>query len=285
MENTFFIPKDQNLLDPTLDSTFKTLFTKSSQGSKHALKSLVRAITGFEPSDVQVINNELPKEYFYAKDIRLDLQCKMTDGSRIDIEMQTCPDGDNLALRSLYYACRMVSGLDTKGETYQELSKVYQVMFTDFRMFKESDDYLQRFTLKNDALELCDNLQIIFIQMPLFKDMGKENFTDMEKWIIFLKESTNKDKRDLLNSIIESDEGIREAGEILMTISAEEREWALQEMRFKGKRDYESGLLAAKREGIAEGKMEDARGMKAENIPLETIVKITGLSAEQVAAL
>ena len=87
--------------------------------------------------------------------------------------------------------------------------------------------------------------------------------------------------KTLLNSIIESDEGIREAGEILMTISAEEREWALQEMRFKGKRDYESGLLAAKREG----KIEDARGMKAEEIPLETIVKITGLSAEQVAAL
>ena len=70
-----------------------------------------------------------------------------------------------------------------------------------------------------------------------------------------------------------------------MTISAEEREWALQEMRFKGKRDYESGLLAAKREGIAEGKMEVARGMKAKNIPIDVITEITGLTPEQIAAL
>ena len=74
-----------------------------------------------------------------------------------------------------------------------------------------------------------------------------------------------------------------------MTISAEEREWALQEMRFKGKRDYESGLLAAKREGIEagrnQGKMEVARGMKAKNIPMDVIAEITGLPLEQIAVL
>ena len=82
-----------------------------------------------------------------------------------------------------------------------------------------------------------------------------------------------------------SSKGIREAGEILMTISDDEREWAIQESRYKGKVDYEAGLLASHDKGVEEGKLEDARGMKAEGIPTETIVKITGLTAEQVEAL
>ena len=90
-----------------------------------------------------------------------------------------------------------------------------------------------------------------------------------------------------------SDEGIREAGEILMTISEDEKEWARQISRLKGEWDFKSSVVTAKREGLAEGREEGikigvetaARGMKAENIPLETIVKITGLTAEQVASL
>ncbi len=74
MKKKFIIPKDKNLLDPKKDSIFKTLFTKSGQGTKNALKSLVKAIVGYEPKDVEVINNELTKDITYAKDIRFDLQ-------------------------------------------------------------------------------------------------------------------------------------------------------------------------------------------------------------------
>lgn len=291
MENKFFIPKDAELLDPKMDSTFKTLFTRDSRGSGIALKSLVSAIIGNEPASVEVINNELPKEVLYAKEIRLDLQCKMEDGSRIDIEIQTCPDGDNLRKRSLYYGCRMLSSMSTSGKHYFELPKVYQVMFTNFTLFKESRDYMQQFRMKSGDIELCDTLQVIFIQMPLLKEetIEEKNLNEIEKWVIFLRDSTDKDKRDLLNRIMATDRGIKEAGEILMTISADEREWAIQESRYKGRMDYESGLAASHakgvEEGIEQGKLEDARSMKAKNLPIELITEITGLTSEQVAAL
>ena len=287
MENKFFIPKDADLLDPKMDSTFKTLFTRDSRGSGIALKSLVSAIIGDEPASVEVINNELPKEVLYAKEIRLDLQCKMEDGSRIDIEIQTCPDGDNLRKRSLYYGCRMLSSMSNRGQHYFELPKVYQVMFTNFTLFKESRDYMQSFRMKSGDIELCDTLQVIFIQMPLLKEetIEEKNLNEIEKWVIFLRDSTDKEKRDLLNRIMATDRGIKEAGEILMTISADEREWAIQESRYKGKMDYESGLAASHAKGVEEGLETAARGMKEKNIPLEDIVEITGLTAEQVAAL
>lgn len=287
MEKKFFIPKDKNLLDPKRDSIFKTLFTKSGQGTKNALKSLVKAIVGYEPKDVEVINNELAKDVSYAKDIRLDLQCKMQDGSRVNVEIQTCPVSDNLRIRSLYYGCRMVSDFEMKGKKYYTLPKIYQVMFTDFQLFQENDSYIQSFTMRNEDIELSDNLRVIFIQMPLFKeeDKNKENLQDIEKWVIFLRDSTNKKKRDLLNSIINTDEGIKEAGEILMYISDDERERAIQESHYKAQVDYESGMLASHDKGFEEGIETVARGMKTENIPIEVITKITGLTAEQVAAL
>ena len=295
MKNTIFIPKDAELLDPKMDSTFKSLFTHDSRGSGIALKSLVSAIIGNEPASVEVINNELPKEVLYAKEIRLDLQCKMEDGSRIDIEIQTCPDGDNLRKRSLYYGCRMLSSMSNSGQHYFELPKVYQVMFTNFTLFKESRDYMQCFRMKSGDIELCDTLQVIFIQMPLLKEetIEEKNLNEIEKWVIFLKYITDKSKRDLLNEIMGSNEGIREAGEILMTISADEREWAIQESRYKGRMDYESGLAASHAKGLEEGVeigeqqgLETAaKGMKAKNLPIELITEITGLTAEQVAAL
>ena len=287
MTEKMFIPKDRNLLDPKKDSTFKTLFGGEGESSKIALKSLVTAIIGHEPESVEVINNELPKEVDEAKDIRLDLQCKMEDGSRIDVEIQTCLGGDDLRIRSLYYGCRMLSSIDMRGRPYKHLPKVYQVMFADFRLFSESDDYMQCFNMKNGDIELTDRLQIIFIQMPLFKENAGEikNLSDIEKWIIFLRDSADKDKRDLLNRIMATNKGIKEAGALLMTISKEEREWAIKESIYKGQMDRQSEILSAHAKGKEEGKIEDARGMKAKNIPLDVITKITGLTAEQVAEL
>ena len=235
------------------------------------------------------MNNELPSEVLYAKDIRLDLQCRMPDGERINIEMQTCLGNDNLKARSLYYGCRLLSSFDMQGKPYRQMPRVYQVMFTDFTLFDRESGYMQTFTMRNGDSELVDNLQIIFIQMPLVKIGERErepkNFTEIEKWVIFLKYITDKSKRNLLNSIMGSSRGIREAGEILMTIIDDEREWAIQESRYKGKVDYEAGLIASHDKGLEEGIEKTVRGMKAENIPVETIIKITGLTAEQVAAL
>jgi len=47
----------------------------------------------------------------------------------------------------------------------------------------------------------------------------------------------------------------------------------------------EEGLEKGKAEGRKEGLKTAARGMKEESIPIETITKITGLTAEQVEAL
>ena len=347
MIEKFFIPEDFDLLDPKEDSTFKTLFIQEGEKAQIALKSLIKAIIGREPKVVMVLNSELPKDIKRVKDIRLDLQCEMEDSDRINIEMQTCHGDDNLKNRVLYYATRMMSTFDMKNKPYSVLPKVYHVMFTNFQLFNSDNRYLQTFKLQNDAKEeMSECMQFIFVQLNLFKINGRKinNLLDIEKWIIFLRDSADKEKRDLLNSIMASDKGIREAGEILMNISKDAKAWARQEMRFKARQDREAeeALHRMREEKFAEelkqaeekirqaheqikqaeeqakqaqdqalkaydqakqaeeqakqaqdqalkaydqAMIEAAKGMKAKKIPIETIIEITGLTAEQIEAL
>ena len=291
MEKKIFIPKDKDLTDPKKDSTFKTLFTKSGLGTKMALKNLVKALIDREPEDVMVINNELPKEVDEGKDIRLDLQCRMADGDLINIEIQTSRDNDSLTKRSIYYACRMMSSINLKGKKYEKIPRVYHVLFANFRLFDEDNDYMHRLIIRDENVRLEEPFQFIFIQIPLLQigDRDIKTLPDIEKWVIFLRDSTDKSKRDLLNAIMESNEGIREAGEILMEISEDLIEWSKKEMRFKAETDRLAALATAKEDGEKEGEQKGletaARGMKAKNIPIETIIEITGFTREQVEAL
>ena len=90
---------------------------------------------------------------------------------------------------------------------------------------------------------------------------------------------------DLWYKVVESNEGLRAAAEILIKMSQDPKEWEKQEKRKKVLMEYQIERKAVYDKGKERSKIEDARGMKSENIPVETIVKITGLTAEQVEAL
>jgi predicted transposase/invertase (TIGR01784 family) len=87
----------------------------------------------------------------------------------------------------------------------------------------------------------------------------------------------------------------------VMEMSEDEAERMIADAREKARRDKVAEIAYGRNEGIAEGlargiekglakgkaegKAEAAIGMKAENIPIETIAKITGLSAQKIKAL
>ena len=59
----------------------------------------------------------------------------------------------------------------------------------------------------------------------------------------------------------------------------------LAELREKWEMDWNSSMDYSKKEGIKEGKTEDAKKMKEEKIPIETIIRITGLTKEEIEKL
>ena len=64
----------------------------------------------------------------------------------------------------------------------------------------------------------------------------------------------------------------------------EEQRWRYA-LAMKQKWDYKNTIDYARKEGREEGKIEVAKEMLADNVPVETIMKYSGLTEEQVRAL
>ncbi|GHV92853.1 hypothetical protein AGMMS50268_33560 [Spirochaetia bacterium] len=126
-----------------------------------------------------------------------------------------------------------------------------------------------------------------------------------ERWSVFFRYVTDREKRELINEIVEYEEGIAMASEVLLTVSRDEAERAVLDHEYKNALDMQSLLVGAKREGIAEGweeglaegiaegreegygqaREETARKMKEMGLSSEQIMYATGLSLTDIEQL
>jgi predicted transposase/invertase (TIGR01784 family) len=109
--------------------------------------------------------------------------------------------------------------------------------------------------------------------------------TAPEQWGVFFRYLTDKSKREKINEIVEAEEGIAMASEVLMTISRDEVERARLMSEFKYQVDLRSHIVYAKQEAEQEKALGIARNFKAMGIPIEQIAQGTGLTEEQIRAL
>ena len=108
------LPMDLDILPPSDDRVFKLILT--SPEAKPALMDLISAILKRPVTDVLVRNNELPAGDTQEKAERLDVNCRIDDGSQVDLEMQasrieedTNGEHKNLKGKSIYYLCDLHS--------------------------------------------------------------------------------------------------------------------------------------------------------------------------------
>ena len=77
--------------------------------------------------------------------------------------------------------------------------------------------------------------------------------SNQEYWAVYFRYLTDKKKRMKINEILEYDEGIAMASEVLLSISRDEIEQARLMSEYKYELDTQSKLVHAKREGRQEG--------------------------------
>lgn len=102
------LPMGADILPPSDDRVFKLILT--NQEAKPVLIDLISSIIKRPVVDVEVRNNEIPPNDTQEKAERLDVNCRIDDGSQIDLEMQASriqeeSDGkhQNLKGKSIYY--------------------------------------------------------------------------------------------------------------------------------------------------------------------------------------
>jgi predicted transposase/invertase (TIGR01784 family) len=109
--------------------------------------------------------------------------------------------------------------------------------------------------------------------------------TDLEKWAVFFRYANVPTQRETVNKIIESKEALQMAGDLLLSVTQDERERAKLRSRRMFQTDMQSDLATAEDEGEKRGRLAIARNLIEMNMPLDQIVMATGLTREEVENL
>ena len=299
---------DADLLPPSDDRVFKLILTAPE--ARPVLADLISSIIGRPVTDVMVRNNELPPEDTEEKAQRFDANCKAADGTQVDFEMQASrmreyADGrhENLKGKSVYYLCDLHSSQSARGlRRYDALAQSWQVTFCSYTVFPERTDFLNYFSLRHDRDNglFSDAIHVVFIELSKLQGILQKpvsDLTDLEKWALFFKYANETECRDTMNRVIASKEVLQMAGELLMSVSQDERERAVYRSRKMYQTDRMSdlatsedigrreGLREGKRKGMREGMENAARNMLKLNRPWEEITAVTGLTKADLEAL
>ena len=131
---------------------------------------------------------------------------------------------------------------------------------------------------------MTDKFELDIIE--LLKIKGRENEKDqLLDWLIFLENPES----ERVTRKMEENENLKEAVEKLDRISEDEKMQRIIELREKAIRDehaiYAKGLDDGVEKGAREKQIEIAKSMLKENMDIEIIIKITGLTKEEIEKL
>jgi len=274
IKQTWNIDVDSAILSPLVDYIFKRIFTADDANSKAALIAFINSVLEHENDDkivdLTIVNPQIPVDRGTEKKSIFDIRAKYNSGRQAVIEMQKDPMSD-FKKRAQHIMSKIYASQEISGSDYDKLEKCYLICITNFNIIKETNDYFKDYRYRDrQGNDLTDHQTIVFFDLSKIDDTLSKNVDDMtnsEKWAIFLKYVSDDSKRNILNKILEREEGIRMATNILLQVSKDEEARAYYESELRFQLDQNSRFNHAKREGIAEGRAEGKK--EAENKALK----------------
>lgn len=281
--------------NPYTDFGFKKLF--GEEGSKDLLHDFLNQLLPqhHQIAELSFKNPEkiasTPKE----RKAIYDIYCKTAKGEQFIVEMQKAKV-NFFKDRALFYSSFPIKEQAKKGVWNFELMPVYFIAILNFHYDEneERQKFLRAVCLKDQDGEIFyDKLHFKFLQMPLFTKQEHELETHFDKWVYFLKNLENFDHiPTILNEPI-----FQKGFEIAELSHLTARQY---DAYLKSLVDYSEvqnvsdtsfgdgekiGIEKGKIAGKMEEKIEIAKGMLAEKLPLDLIVKLTGLSLPEIEKL
>ena len=278
----------------TNDFIFKKVFGK--KGNESILKDLLEAILKIKIEKIEIqAEVELERELVDDKTGILDIEATIDENTVIDIEMQM-QNQYNMKERTLYYWSGLYyTGLQ-KNENYKINKRAITINIMNFDMFKEGP-YHEKVELRRryKNILLTDKLEIHFIQLTKFmKEAKKEENKELWNWLTFICDKNEKE----VKKAMEENKEIKKANEQLEYLTGDEAVRRMAFLREKAERDYVTNMSGAREEGIEKGKkigvkegikegeknkaIEIAKEMLKEGMEIEKIIKITGLTKEEM---
>jgi len=286
------VPKVQiddtdDLIDICYDNVFKAVFTKESPESRKALSRLVSAFIGRDVQAVKITANEPAIDNIRDRQMRFDIACQTEKGELINVEMSLNPTSIE-PVRLEFHIGKLFTGQDIRGsdKDYGDLKEAYQIAFLVKERFFADDAFLHTFEYydRKNSMPLGGRSRIITLELSKLEEVVEKPAGEMsspEHWAVYFRYLRDMDKRRKINEILEYEEGIAMANEVLMTISRDQVERARLMSEFKYELDTRTRINDAKRET----KEEIVRNALAHGLSLEVIQDITGLDVEAIRSM
>ncbi|MDR2085931.1 MAG: Rpn family recombination-promoting nuclease/putative transposase [Dysgonamonadaceae bacterium] len=291
------------------DFGFKRVFANEER--KILLISLLNAILGDRETvkDIYYLQTEQLGEKNENRRAVYDIHCKNEREEYLIIEMQI---GKQLHFmdRSLYYVTFPIQAQAKKGKWNYALKPVYHIGILDFIHDRDSEYYLNRYSLINEKkfTKISSTLNFITIELPKFRKTIEECDGILDLWVYCfrnlpkMRERPTQLKGDIFDFLFELTDMNRFTTSELDAYRAYRRsseqydtveliaECSLQEGLQEGwKRGREEGLEDGLRKGLQKGKIEGmveiARNLRKMNFPIADIAEATGFTPEQIKQL
>ena len=270
-------------IDPKTDFAFKKIF--SSDKNKNILISFLNAIIYDNTNTIKsltIIDPANPGKIEVSKDSFLDVKALLDNGTTVIIEMQVI-HVKAFEKRVIYNLAKAYGNQLGKGEKYPTLRPYVALTITDFVLFEDRPQMINKFRFKEDTLlfNYRDELSLIFLELPKFHKELSELETLSDKWIYFLKDAPNLEViPDSLGAVPEIESALNIANRASLT--REELDFLeRQEMVIE---DNKGGIIFAQTQAYSELILVQLR-QKFGEIPPEFKIKMEDLSVEQFKLL
>jgi predicted transposase/invertase (TIGR01784 family) len=274
-------------INPYTDFGFKKLF--GEEGNKDLLMDFLNQLLPdyHQIADLSFKNPEKIPSTAKERKAIFDIYCQTKEGTRFIVEMQKAKV-NFFKDRSLFYSTFPIKEQAKRGGWNFKLMPVYFIAILDF-IYDEKEEkqkFLRAVSLKDQDGEIFyDKLHFKFLQMPLFIKTENELESHFDKWLYFLKnlESFDHIPAILNEPIFQKGFEIAEIAHLKPSQVESYEKSLLEYWELKNVKDtyFNDGEVS----GIMKEKYSTARALKAENMPIEFIIKITGLTAKEIEAL
>lgn len=270
----------------TDDLMFKMNFEKNLDALVILAKKYIEELKDWDTPDKIIMLPTENNNGIEIKSSRYDLKFKALDKC-FDFEMQETNPTYKLEDRFLKYYADLVVRAYPKGETYKH-DLVYNLWFLNFKLYKD-DEAIHTFKLKDkNGNYLKNSGSITIVEIEKFKNMNYNK--DIWDRLLMVKEVKELDSLkgadEIMDKVIKTCHDINDDAEMWRLL---DEDHARRNIGAEKEAIAEKAMAEGMAKGLEEGSktkaIEVAKNAKQMNLKVEDIIKLTGLSKEEIESL
>ncbi len=291
-------------IDPRVSIAFKKIF--GVEENKDLLISLINSIVEKEDQvkEVALLNPYDPKNFDKEMLSIINISAIGVNDNKFTIEIQINDDVDSDKKMLYFWAKFYIEQLENSWD-YSSLSKSIGIHILNFTSILDSSQYHNAFRIEENTTgkQLFDDLELHTIELKKFSENNEEKLDDLvsriknplDIWVAFFNRYDLLDKDQLPTPL--NTPALKKALNVLDKMDFDEEERGVYETHLKWlmaktntlkkyeTKGFSAGLEKGKVEGADNKAHEVAKALIIEQVALESVSRITGLSLEVVAEI